>query len=74
MRRDCKLAQRDFQQLGAVVRLIDYWTGAALAEQQLAAAQQMLAALLPPADSTRLPTVHCLAFLGACKGCAPAHR
>ena len=59
--RDCKLAKRDFQQLGSVVRLVDYWTGAALAEQQLLAAQQLLASLLPPTTSARLPTV-CVAY------------
>ena len=56
-RRECKLAKRDFQQLGAVVRLIDYWTGSALAEQQLVAAQQLLTSLLPPTSAHRLATV-----------------
>ena len=56
-RRKCRLAQRDFKQLGAVVRLIDYWTGAALAEQQLTASQQLLEALTPEITATRLPTV-----------------
>ena len=55
--RKCRLAKRDFKQLGAVVRLIDYWTAAALAEQQLSGVQQLLEALTPVITATRLPTV-----------------
>ena len=40
-----------------MVRLIDYWTAAALAEQQLGGVQQLLEALTPVITATRLPTV-----------------
>lgn len=72
--RECKLAQRDFQQLGAVVRLIDYWTGAALAQQQLVAAQQLLASLLPPTDAARMATVRSCSMSQLASGCLACGR
>ena len=49
-----------------MVRLIDYWTGAALAEQQLTASQQLLEALTPVITATRLPMVRPASHGGAC--------